>query len=197
MLRSIRVFCLAALAMASVASARDLPPVPGDELYRVDPPEAIVAGARALMAADPDAALVTVDASGQPRVRSVRAFLAEPDATDPRAAMTVWVMTREGTRKIAQVRDHPQVSLYFDDDAKTSYLSIMGAATVHTDPAHPPIAALLARKDLEGYAAFFWPEFPKGFVMIEVRPRWIEFMGPGVANHPQHWRPQAVAFPDE
>jgi hypothetical protein len=73
-----------------------------------------------------------------------------------------------------------------------SYLTIMGIARVHTDPEDTKVKPFLA---LEGYKEFFWPQFPQGFVMIEIQPRWIEFMGPGVKNHPQHWRPQAVEFP--
>jgi general stress protein 26 len=48
--------------------------------------------------------------------------------------MTVWVMTRDSTRKVEQIRHHPQVTLYFNDDTKMSYLTIMGIARVHTDP---------------------------------------------------------------
>ena len=41
---------------------------------------------------------------------------------------------------------------------------------------------------------FFWPAFPKDFVMIEVVPDWLEFIGPGLWNDPDTWRPQAVVF---
>ena len=165
-----------------------------DQLYRSDSPEEIVRAARLLMESDENMALVTVDGDGQPRVRTVRAFLSDVDPADPRSTMTVWVMTRESTRKVEQIRQHPEVTLYFNDDPTVSYLTVMGTATVHTDPELPAIKSMLARKELEGYADFFWPEFPNGFVMIEIRPNWIEFMGPGIKNHPEHWRPQAVEF---
>jgi general stress protein 26 len=161
------------------------------ELYRVDEPDTILKAARALMESDENTALVSVDSQGQPRVRSVRAFLNDVDPADPRKGMTVFVITRDSTRKIEQLNRHPQVTLYFNDDARVSYLTIMGTAIVHTDPGHPKVQPFLA---LEGYKEFFWPKFPEGFVMIEIQPRWIEFMGPGVKNHPQHWRPQAVEF---
>lgn len=178
------------------ASAPVMPqaPVANEQLYRVDKPGDILKAARSLMESDENMALVTVDGQGQPRARSVRAFLSDIDETDPRAGMTVWVMTRDSTRKIGQIMRNPKVTLYFNDDAKFSYLSLMGTATVHTDPEHRTIKAILAREALEGYAEYFWPNFPEGFVMIEVQPRWIEFMGPGVKNHPEHWRPQAVEF---
>lgn len=172
-----------------VASAAR-PAVP-DDLYVGENPEAILSAARALMEADENMALVTVDSAGQPRVRSVRAFPSPVDPADPKSRMTVWVMTRETTRKVEQIKAHPQVTLYFDDDAKNSYLTIMGSATVHTDPSNPRVRPFLG----QGYEEFFWPDFPQGFVMIEVLPRWIEFMGPGISNHRENWRPQAVTFP--
>lgn len=162
-----------------------------DDLYRVDDPTVIVSAARALMAADENMALITVDAQGQPRVRSVKAFLPDVDPVDPQKALTVWVMTRSTTRKVEQIKNHNLVTLYFNDDENMSYLSIMGMAVVHTDPHDPQLQHFLGK----GYEEFFWPEFPKDFVMIEIRPRWIEFMGPGVKNHSVHWRPQAVTFP--
>lgn len=164
----------------------------GEELYRVDAPDAVLSAARSLMESDENVALVTVDREGQPRVRSVRAFLADVDPADPKKGMTVWIMTRDSTRKVEQIRQHPQVTLYFNDDAKISYLTIMGTGVVHTDPSEPAVQPFLR---LEGYKEFFWPQFPEGFVMIEVRPRWIEFMGPGIRNHQEHWRPQSVVFP--
>lgn len=60
-----------------------------DELYREADEQSIVLAARALMAAEENAALVTVDADGQARVRSVRAFLEDLDLADLRRSMTV------------------------------------------------------------------------------------------------------------
>ena len=163
---------------------------PPNELYRVTDEAAILAAARTLMVADENAALVTVDPSGQPRVRTVRAFPDEVDPAKPAKGMTVWIMTRRSTRKIEQIRQHPQVTLYFNNDATNSYLTIMGTAIVHTDPDNQEAKRFYD----DEYAAFFWPELAKDFVMIQVKPRWIEFMGQGVPNHPETWRPQSVEF---
>ena len=43
-------------------------------------------------------------------------------------------------------------------------------------------------------AKVFWPAFPRDFVVIEVTPDWLEFIGPGVWNDPNTWRPQGVVF---
>lgn len=192
MTRPLAIVLIVLLAACSTVAARDSQQTVRDELYRVDAPEAILKAARALMESDENMALVSVDSHGQPRVRTVRAFLNKVDPSDLTKGMTVWVMTRESTRKVEQIRQRPEVTLYFNDDATFSYLTIMGAAVVHTDPTNEKVRPFL---EMEGYKEFFWPNFPDGFVMIEIEPRWIEFMGPGIKNHPQHWRPQSVEFP--
>lgn len=186
----IAVLCGCASAPASPGSR-----VATDSLNLATDPGQVLEAARRLMESDENMALVTVDDNGQPRIRTVKAFLSDVDPADPRASMTVWVMTRDSTRKVEQIRNHPQVSLYFNDDAKVSYLTVMGTALVHTDPRHPAIQALLARPALEGYADYFWPDFPKGFVMLEIQPGWIEFMDQEkLKPHGETWRPQAVVF---
>jgi general stress protein 26 len=160
------------------------------ELFRTLDRAAIIDSARSLMRADSNVALVSIDTSGQPRVRTVKAFVDPPDPADPAGSLTVWIMTRRTTRKVAQLRENPRVTLYFNDDARVTYATVMGIATIHTDPEHPG-----AKRHYEsGYAPFFWPDFPDDFVMIEVRARWLEFMGPGVSNDSDRWRPQAVTF---
>jgi general stress protein 26 len=133
-----------------------------------------VDSARSLMQADSAVALVTVDSSGQPRVRTVRAFLDPVDPARLASGATVWVMTRLSTRKVDQIRAHPQVTLYFNNDDRQSYASIMGTAVVHTDPNHPGAK----RHYDDEYVKFFWPDFPRDFVMLEIRPRWLEYLGP-------------------
>ena len=175
---------------AAPAARAALSRIPIEELYKVASDSAILTAARALMLADSNVALVTVDSSGQPRVRTVKAFVDRADPADPRKGVTVWIMTRLTTRKVDQIRGNPNVTLYFNNDAAIAYATVMGNAVVHTDPENADAKRFY---DAE-WAKFFWPEFPKGFVMIEVKPRWLEYLGPGMAGHPQTWRPQAVVF---
>ena len=165
--------------------------VPTSELYKVAPDSVILKAARALMLADSNVAVVTVDVNGQPRVRTTKAFVSPAVPGNPAKGVTVWIMTRLGTRKVEQMRKHPQVTLYFNSDDPGEYATIMGTAIIHRDPENPEAKRLYQG----GYAEFFWPDFPRDFVMIEVKPRWLEYLGPTVAAHPQSWRPQAVVFP--
>ena len=164
--------------------------VPAAELYKVAPDSAILRAARALMLADSNVAVATVDSSGQPRVRTTKAFINPLDPSDPARGVTVWIMTRLSTRKVEQMRRHPQVTLYFNDDARVEYATIMGIATVHANPDNPDAKRFYE----DGYKEFFWPDFPRDFVMIEVKPRWLEYLGPEISGHKDTWRPQAVVF---
>lgn len=177
---------------ADPARATDtaLPAIPRAELRPAVNPTALLDSARRLMRADSNVALVSVDADGQPRVRTVKAFVDPVDPARPASGVTVWVMTRLTTRKVEQIRRHPQVTLYFNDDARLSYATVMGIATVHTDPEN---AGAKRHYDAE-FARFFWPDFPRDFVMLEIRPRWLEYIGPGVTNDETTWRPQSVTF---
>ena len=186
---------ISVLCGCASASAPLGPKAATDSLNLAEDPEQVLKAARLLMESDENMALVTVDDNGQPRIRTVKAFLSDVNPVDPHSSMTVWVMTRDSTRKIEQIRQNPQVSLYFNDDAKVSYLTVMGTAFVHTDPEHPRIKAMLARPALDGYADYFWPDFPKGFVMLEIKPNWIEYMDQEkLKPHRETWRPQAVLF---
>lgn len=155
------------------------------EIYRAAETSAILDAARAIIAQDPDCALITIDGSGQPRVRTVTASPPEDD-------MTIWIATRPATRKVKQIEQHAKVSLYFNDDAQGSYVSVMGTAKLHNDLATKEAKDFYARSVRDA----FWPNYPDDYLLIEVTPQWIEVIGHGIAAHPQTWRPQGIVLGD-
>ena len=64
----------------------------------------------------------------------------------------------------------------------------MGLATLHDDPATIRAKTFFEEAPLRE----FWPEYPKDFLLIRIRPQWIEVTGRGIAAHTGTWRPQAV-----
>jgi general stress protein 26 len=133
-----------------------------------------------LMAKDINAALVTVDSEGRPRVRTVEPFSPDDD-------WTIWVATNPLTRKVTEIGDNNQVALYFDDDDAGTYLAIMGTATIHDDPESK---ARLKHRLLD----VFWPDYPEGYLLISVKPIWLEIMTPEIPVDAKTWKPQAVRF---
>ena len=162
---------------------------PRAELSLAQDTAVVLDSADALIARDSSVGLVTVDETNRPRVRSVRAFRLE-NPTTARERFTIFILTRTSTRKIDQITKNPLVTLYWNEDQLAAYTTVMGNATVHRDPKNPRLQSFLDPATMK----FFWPDFPKDFVMIEVVPDWLEFIGPGLWNDPNTWRPQAVVF---
>jgi general stress protein 26 len=173
-----------------VATTTSMPPtVPRAELSLARDSAVLLDSADALIARDSSVGLVTVDEFNRPRIRTVRAFRPK-NPTSARERFTVFILTRTSTRKIDQIAKNPLVTLYWDEDNHVTYATIMGRATIHRDPKNPRLQQFLD----PATEKFFWPEFPKDFVMLEVVPDWLEFIGPGLWNDPTTWRPQAVVF---
>ena len=173
----------------ATASETRSPNVPRAELSFAKNPELVLDSANALIARDSSVGMVTVDDAGRPRIRTVRAFRLARPAT-ARERFTVFILTRLSTRKIGQIATNSLVTLYFNEDHHVTYATLMGRATVHRDPNNPRLQPFLDSATVR----FFWPKFPRDFVLIEVVPDWLEFIGPGLWNDPETWRPQAVVF---
>lgn len=113
----------AALGLAPAAARAALP-----DLYRTSDRAVLLAAARALLAEDRLGTFITVDGEGRPRARTV--LLSAPDAD-----LTLWIGTRPGSRKLAQIAAHPQATVHVALDAKAGYASLTGTARAVTDPA--------------------------------------------------------------
>ena len=159
-------------------------PTPGG-LFRIDDEAKILAAARAIIAEDPVAALITLDSSGAARVRSV-------GVSDPEDDLTMWIGTRRTSRKVAQLRANPNATLFFDfDDVSGGFAkaSFMGIASVHTDVA----TAAKTAPDEETRKAY-WPNFPHDYASIRFKPLWLEVTGHGIKGDKANWQPQAVVL---
>ncbi len=182
---AIAVACSSAPDARSDSSAA----VPEAELSLALDTAVFLDSADALIARQQSVGLATVDEDGRPRVRTVGAFRLARPAT-ARDRFTVFVLTRTNTRKVEQLARSPAVTLYFDEDERTSYATVMGHAIIHRDPQLPRLQEFLDSATIR----FFWPDYPRDFVMLEITPDWLEFMGPGLWNDPNNWRPRAVVL---
>jgi general stress protein 26 len=183
-----------ATGQSSVGKA-DSVSIPWSELNLAKNPTEILTSVRALIAADTNTAFITVDSSGRPRVRTVYTIVEEKSSNTISKDTKIWIMTRASTRKVAQLQIDPRVTLYYNDDAAVKYASIMGTATLFTDPNEPEAALFLSTQVDQFMTQYFWPGFPKDFALIRVQPQWVEFLSKNNAHgDPKTWRPQAVVF---
>ncbi|HEX9934005.1 MAG TPA: pyridoxamine 5'-phosphate oxidase family protein, partial [bacterium] len=75
--------------------------------------DSVIAAAREIMDSQQYCALITVDSTGRPQVRTMNPFPPEQD-------MSVWMATNSRTRKVQEIRRDPRVCLYYADHGKAT-----------------------------------------------------------------------------
>jgi general stress protein 26 len=161
---------------------------PSRTLYRVDDEAKIIAVAKAVIEEDYIATLITIDAEGVPRARSVGVWAPDND-------LVLWIGTRRTSRKLDQIRGNPNATIHFAHDdmggnfANAYYASFMGRASVHIDD-----ATVQLRSPEEKYRRAQWPDFPHDYAAIRFETKWLEVYGKGIKGKPENWQPQAVTL---
>ncbi|MFN3236879.1 MAG: pyridoxamine 5'-phosphate oxidase family protein [Pseudomonadales bacterium] len=150
------------------------PPVSADDKQLLDLARRTIAKARY-------ATLATVDVDGQPRTRIVDPFV-------PDAEFVIYVATRPNTRKVAQIKQHDQVTLFYFDPQGRNYVSVMGKAELIEDKA----SKIAMRREAD--SARIYPDFPDDYLLIRIRPDWLEGLLPGFRGDPETWMPARANF---
>lgn len=155
----------ATLGSPSLASAQDKEKQPDRA--------ALIAAAREIMGAQTYCALVTMDDTGRPQVRTMNPFPPEDD-------MTVWMATNTRSRKIQQIRKDPRVTLYYSNHGTAiGSVTISGRAELSDD-----MNEILKRK-----RAYWDQAFPglKNLTLIKVVPERLEVINykAGLHNDPE------------
>jgi general stress protein 26 len=140
----------------------------------------LVAAAREIMGAQTYCALVTVDETGRPQVRTMNPFPPEDD-------MTVWFATNTRSRKVQEMRRDPRVTLYYSDhETAIGYVSLAGRAVLVED-----MQEILKRK-----RAYWDQAFPglKNLVLVKVVPERLDVLNykAGTKADPETWRAPSV-----
>lgn len=153
------------------------------QLYRTSDRAVLLAATRALLAEDRLGTFITVDVAGWPRARTV--FLSAPDDD-----LTLWIATRPGSRKLAQLAASPQAAVHVALDAKSSYASLTGTARAVADP-----ATVEAKNRYRGeMLAKFFPDYPRDLALIAFTPDWLEVTTEVLPGNPATWQPEGVAI---
>jgi general stress protein 26 len=144
--------------------------------------DSLIAAAREIIGAQKYCALITVDSSGHPHVRTMNPFPPDSD-------MVVWIATNSRSRKVREIRSNPRVCLYYaNHGAATGYVSISGKAVLVDD-----MSEKLKRKREYWTQAF--PDW-KYLLLIKVVPQKLEVINykHGLTNTPETWAPPSVEF---
>jgi len=144
--------------------------------------EQLITAAREIMTTTRYCALITIDARGRASARTMDAFA--PDDN-----MVVWFGTNPSSRKVAEIRRHPGVTLYYFDRENLAYVTLHGIARLIDDPQEKLRHWKDDWKD-------FYPDRNKGYLLIEVQPLKLEVVNTktGIVGKSRAWDPPSVTF---
>ncbi len=127
-------------------------------------------------------ALITIDSSGYPHVRTMDPF--QPDER-----MVVWLGTNPKSRKVAEIRNNPKVTLYYTGNKGQGYVSIMGTAILVNDQ---------MKKDSlwKDEWSKFYKDRKESYLLIKVVPKKLEVLDykHGIIGNKETWRIPSVTF---
>ena len=131
--------------------------------------------------------LVTIGEDGHPQARIMDAF-------PPEAQMVVWMATNRASRKVAEIRKDPRVTLSCFDPNSMGYATLLGRAALVSDPAEK------AKRWKDDWAKLY-KDRNRGddYLLIRVTPIRLEVSAEseGVRNDPKTWRAVVVEFKQE
>ncbi len=155
------------------------PEVLGQQPQRLSK-DALIVAAREIIATARYCALITLDSRGRAHARTMDPF--PPDDN-----LVIWFGTNPKSRKVAEIRRHHRVTLYYFDGAGAAYVTISGVARLVNDPQEK------GRHWKDEWKTFY-PDREKGYLLIAVTPETLEVVSEknGIVGDAVRWTPPAV-----
>ena len=150
----------------------------GDSKWRGE----LLGAAREIIQSAGTCALITIDEKENPQVRTMDAFAPEND-------FTVWLATNPNSRKVSQIKKHPDVVLFYNAKNDNGYVSIHGRAELVDDKASK-------QKYWKEEWAEFYPDRDKAYLLIRVKPQYLELINykRAINGDSATWKPVRVEF---
>jgi general stress protein 26 len=127
-------------------------------------------------------ALITLDEQGIPQVRTMDPFAPEKD-------FTVWLATNPKSRKVDQIKNNPNVTLYYADKNNQGYVTLHGTAELVNNQQEKDKRWKEEWKD-------FYGNRTDQYLLIKVTPQYLEVIhySQGLAGDPATWQPVRITF---
>lgn len=147
--------------------------------------DSLLSVARTLIDSAGSKVLVTVDQDGIPHARQMDPFA--PDEN-----FTIWFATNPDTRKVKQIKNNPNVAVFYYDPDSHGYVSINGVAELINDSA-------AKEKYWKGYWKRYYTNPEKDMILIKVEPERMELIS---YRHGVFWKdstfmPQYLEFKNQ
>jgi len=127
-------------------------------------------------------ALVTIDSTGQPQIRTMNPFPANDE-------LITWFATSRKSRKAREIKNNPRVCVYYaNHNVAKGYVNITGKAEVIDDK------ELLLRMKRDYWDGI--PNWQNNFVLIKIVPKTLEVINykHGLNNNPETFRAPSIVF---
>jgi general stress protein 26 len=142
----------------------------------------LIAAAREVITTARYCALITTGADGRAQARTMDPFA-------PAGDMTVWFGTNPRSRKVAEIRRRPRVTIYYFDRDSQSYVTIHGVGRLVNNDDEKA-------KHWKSEWSGFYPSRERDYMLIEVKPERLEIVSvqKGIVGDTVRWDPPAVKF---
>jgi general stress protein 26 len=146
------------------------------------PLDTLMKAAREIIKANPYCALVTIDSTGLPQVRTMNPFPLGDE-------MVIWFATSRKSRKLSHIRKNPNVCVYYADHNKAKgYVNITGTAVIIDD-----------KELLVKMKRAYWeniPDWQNKFVLLKITPKTMDVINyaHGINEEPGANRSPTIVF---
>lgn len=146
------------------------------------PLDTLIKAAREIITATPFCALVTIDPTGQPQVRTMNPFPLGDE-------IVIWFATSRNSRKVTEIQNNPKVCVYYaDHNNATGYVTITGTAEILDDK---ELLVKMKRTYWEGI-----PNWQDRFVLLKITPNIVDVINyaRGISGDRETNRAATIAF---
>jgi len=150
------IFVLAIISITSSLMAQELLVKDRAEISR----DSLLTIAQTIIDSARSRTFVTVDENGKPQARTMYVF-------PPEENMVIWLGTSTRSRKVKQIKNNPNVMVFYFDTKGRSYVSVAGKARIVNDPEKK---AHYWKRSWTRY----YPDPEKDYILIEVTPEKME-----------------------
>ncbi len=142
----------------------------------------LIKAAKEIMNLTETCALITQDKNGISRVRMMDPF-------PPEKNLAVWFGTNPKSRKVAQIKNNNNVTLYYRDKNDSGYVMLHGKATIINNQ-------VAKNKYWKERWKSFYPNNAERYLLIKVTPIWIEIVSPprNIIGSNTTWEPPTLLF---
>jgi general stress protein 26 len=144
--------------------------------------DTFIAAAKDLMDTTRFCALITLDKSGHPQVRTMDPFPPDED-------MVVWMGTNNSSRKVQEIRNDSRVTLYYESPDGGGYVVIKGNAYLIDDPDKK-------EKYWKEEWDDFYPDNKSTYTLLKVIPKKLEmiYYKHGITGSSSTWAVPYIEF---